>query len=137
MRRRRLLALPLAFTVAAAAPVSAESRERYLLAQLAASLRGWIRIEGSRLAGAAPSETGALAAVRNRYPDLTVTDASVLAFLILMVAARDIEGGAQMGRPLPGEPQPAPQRAMAARSAALHLMAGASDRASDALRALR
>jgi hypothetical protein len=79
-----------AFPCQAASP-EAQARERHLLAQMSVPLRGWLRIEGRREAMAgAPSEQTALAAVRERFPDLSNNDAETLAFVVLMVAERDV-----------------------------------------------
>jgi len=70
---------------------AALAKERYLLAQMSVSVRGWIRVEGRRQADGSATEEAASAAVRERYPGLSPRDVGTLAFVVLMVAARDLD----------------------------------------------
>lgn len=116
---------------------AAQSKERYLLAQMGASVRAWTRIEGRRQAAGPLTEAEAVAGVLDQYPDLSPKDASTLAFVVLMVAARDLD--TQIRQPNPPAAAAADLRARRDRlGALLTAMAGRTpDMASAPLRALR
>jgi hypothetical protein len=116
---------------------AAQSKERYLLAQVGTTVRGWVRIEGRRQANGMTSEEQATAAVRAHYPNLSPKDASTLAFVVLMVALRDVEADIRIPNPpitVMNELQARRERLMAI---VLAMARRTPDYASPALRTLR